>query len=201
MRPAVTPVVVTRGDVDLSPILATLAADMAMDFDSGPPVVWNNATAALDLRPFGGLEAAAVITTPLIYFQDDDVLVARWRDLVRLWTPGRIICNMAPDFQAAYRGKRDKLIGHGGVFETALVRRTFDRYFRHYPLDAISVREPNRIFTGLNEDRLQLEYVGHVNLPYASAPDRLWKQPNHGRAHIDALARVDFVLSREAAGR
>ncbi len=189
--PACTPVIVTRGNVDLSPILHVL----------GPlsgAVVWNNGNSPLDLRPFGAFAAAAVIRTPLIYFQDDDVIVENWRSLVAMWRPGRIVCNMAQDFQAAYANRRDKLIGHGGVFETSLVRPTFERYFSHFPgVDVITMREPNRIFTGLNWPMLDVEYVGHKNLPYASGPDRLWKQPDHGLFHTEALARVEHILHRE----
>ncbi len=191
MIPAVTPVIVTRGDVDLKPILEVF----------GPlagAVVWDNSKAPIDLAPFGAFAAAAVVRTPLIYFQDDDVIVRHWRQLVSLWTPGRIVCNMAPDFQKAYANKRDKLIGHGGVFETSLVRPTFERYFQHFPGgDGILMREANRIFTGLNWPMLHVEYVGHDSLPYASSPGRLWKQPDHGLFHAAALARIEHILGKE----
>lgn len=190
---AVTPIIVTRGDVNLEPAIDALGVQ---------PLIWDNSLAAADVMTFGAFQAMACVRTPLVYFQDDDVKVSEWRTLVSLWTPGRIICNMAPDFQTAYLNKLDKLIGHGAVFPTAMVALTFARYSRYFPSpDKVLYREANRIFTGLNADAIDVVYVGHENLPWASGLNRLWKQPDHALMHKTALERVGFILEAEKSTR
>lgn len=200
MNEIVTPIIVTRGDVDLSEILETMLGPGVRpltEYQVAKPVIWNNARAGVDLQTFGTFAAMAVVETNLVYFQDDDVVVEHWPALLDQWHEGAIICNMAPDFQDAYAGQRDKLIGHGGVFDIELVKPTFERYLKHYPLDALLRREANRIFTGLNFDRCKMVYVGHRNLPWASGGDRLWKQTDHGEKHREATRRVEYILQQE----
>lgn len=200
MSELITPLVVSRGDVDLTGILETVTGPGVRPLSEqqvAKPVVWNNAAAGVDLRTFGTFAAAAVITTPLVYFQDDDCLVERWPALLDVWETGWIVCNMAPDFQKAYSGKRDKLIGHGSIFEASLVKQTFDRYFKEFNLDYVLSREANRIFTALNFDRCRQVDVGHIDLPYASLDNRLWRQPDHAEMHREAVERADFILRKE----
>ena len=63
----VTPVLVTRGDVPLDEILATLPY--------GPPVIWDNSERPYDAGVFGRYAALSEVETPVVFVQDDDCLV------------------------------------------------------------------------------------------------------------------------------
>ncbi len=193
---SVTPVIVTRGNVDLTECRRPLE-DQETYPGTKSLLIWNNSRAAIDMKLVGTYAPAAVIASRLMYVQDDDCVVTNWRHLYKHWGPGRIVCNMAPDFQEAYRTRLDKLVGHGAMFEVDLVRPTFARYFEHFDNDEVFLREASRIFTALNFDRLVVVDVGHVDLEWASAPDRLWKQPEHGDMGRQALERARFILKRE----
>lgn len=201
----VTPVIVTRGNVDMS------WTDTYFDLRVSP-VVWNNARSPIDLQVFGAFAAAACVKTPLIYMQDDDVEVSNWANLFYdLWAPGKIVCNMAPDFQRAYANRRTRIMGHGAVFETALVWETFERRWKWERSEGYNrrirgsdfvapllCREAHRIFTGLNFDKTIMGYVGHTNKPWAEWPDRLWKQPDHAEWHHRAETEIEDQLEWEA---
>ncbi len=88
-------------------------------------------------------------------------------------------------------------MGFGSVFEKSLIRPTFARYLKHFQLDDVTLREPNRIFTALNHSRIDIVDVPITHMPYASDPDRLWRQPDHGQMRDEALRRCGLVLKAQ----
>lgn len=188
----ITAVIVTRGDVALDEQKARLQ-------DHFPVRPWNNGTAVTEMQLFGAYLAAADCDTDLIFNQDDDVAVLDPLAIVRAWEPGKIVCNMPAEFQAAYCNRKDKLMGFGSVYERALIRPTFARYLKYFGIDTVTLREAHRIFTALNADRIKMVDAPKIDMPWASDSNRLWKQPDHAAMHLAALRRVEYILEKEKA--
>ncbi len=133
--------------------------EMQMAFLDGWKV-WDNSSSPFDAKCFGRF-LGGLNSSDLIYTQDDDVIVPR--DTIRAIcarAPGSIVCNMAADFQRDYADRPEKLLGWGSCFPRALIRETFERYLRVFPvIDNVFLRECDRIFTALNKDRIHGEKI------------------------------------------
>ena len=190
-----TAILVTRGNVPLDEVVRSFSI---AEFDLK---TWNNSR-HLDFSVFGRYVAASGLPlwTKVVYFQDDDC-VTDPAAIVREWEPGKIVCNMpiALGHRANYENQLDKLIGFGSVCERSLIKETFERYWKYFPIDQVCLREADRIFTGLNAERLKLVDVPVRNLEWATAPDRLYREEAHQRFVMLARERVRLVLEREAA--
>jgi hypothetical protein len=187
----VTPVLVTRGDVPMEEVIASVAL-------VGSACVWNNAQEPQDMGIWGQYRAAMErVTSPWVYFQDDDVITEP-HNIVALRAPGVVVCNVPQEHRPKLEGQLDTLMGFGSVFERRLIGETFGRYFRHFPEDEVCRREAPRIFTALN--KTQWVDVPKRDLPWATAPNRMYHQPNHGKMRDEARRRCAFVLSMEAKG-
>lgn len=205
----VTAVIVTRGDVAMQPVLESL-----------PPrwdrAIWDNGKRELSvlrlsavsnrefrysrrwpskIRPISDLSVygryAALEFVPssdLIYVQDDDVIVSDPQAIVDAWQAGHVICNMPQEFRPHYPDSA--LVGFGACFERDLPAQAFARYDAAQYTDMdIFFRECDTVFTMLTP-RILVD-VPKTDRPFASDPDRLWKQPEHNeaRARMKELAR------------
>lgn len=184
-----TAVLVTRGDVDLLPVLRSIP-------DSLPGSIWNNAEKPRDEGPYGQFVEGQAATTKLVYFQDDDC-VTEPAAIIAQWEPGKIVCNIPDAHWAHYRDAPDVLMGFGSCFEQSLILETFLRYVEHFPMDEVLKREPGRIFTALNRQRIKRVNVPVTNLPWADAPNRLYRQQDHIAMRDEVRRRCAVVLERE----
>ncbi len=125
----VSAVLVTRGDVDLEPIIETLPF--------GELVIWDNATRPVDYGVFGRYVAIAETTRPLVYFQDDDCLVSCHEQLLEAWEPGYVVGNAFDDKERLKRYEGTTLLGWGSLFEADLPWQTFTEYARHHPMEEL----------------------------------------------------------------
>jgi hypothetical protein len=192
-----TAILVTRGNVPLDEIV-TSCQDQET-FRNG--VIWDNSK-HLNFNVFGRYVAATQMQNlPVIYFQDDDC-VTDPAAIVKQWEPGKIVCNMpiALGHRANYENQLDKLMGFGSVCERSLIKETFERYWKYFPIDQVCLREADRIFTGLNAERIKLVDVPVRNLEWATAPDRLYREPGHQGFLGLARERVRAVLFYESGG-
>lgn len=199
MIPKATPIIVTRGDVDLYRIIQSLDC---FTQPHNPYIVWDNSK-TLDFATFGRFLAALTDSScgDLVYCQDDDVIVSSPLTIAAAWEPGKIVCNMPQAHLANYTGsgKLDKLLGFGSCFERALIRPTFARYLLHYPVGPLLLRECDRIFTGLNADKIKLVDVPKTDMPWATDSSRLYRQQDHQAATEEARLRYKYILEREAS--
>ena len=181
-------VLVTKGDVDLQPIKNTLVSFKKI-------IICDNSK-MLNMGPFGQfLLASMAYVSDVVYFQDDDCLTNP-ETIIQAWEPGKIVCNMGQQGHAAnYINRIDKLMGFGSCFERSLIKPTFERYWRKYPIDRVTWREPGRIFTAMNHDKLKVVEVAFRNLPWAEGYDRLYRQPEHVEMGREAICRVREVLN------
>jgi hypothetical protein len=187
-----TAVLVTKGNVPLDQITANLPMSWRLG-------IWDNSK-HLDFSVFGRyVSACRVSGDEILYFQDDDC-VTDPAAIVREWEPGKIVCNMPVSLghRANYQDQLDKLVGFGCVCERSLIKETFERFWKYFPIDRVCLREADRIFTGLNAERIKLVDVPVRHLEWATAPDRLYRQAEHVSMTEAARQRVRQVLAFES---
>lgn len=158
----VSAVIVTRGDVDLGPVLSAIEADEVI-VRRGNGGVWER------------YEAAMAAKHEVVYTQDDDCVV-EYAEVIATYESGRVTCNM-PEYKRAEYPDGIALVGWGAVFHRAEVFAAFQRYFRLWSKDALFNREADRVFTGLS--RLKLIDAPFQHLRHAHGADRLGAQPDH----------------------
>lgn len=192
----ISAVIVTKGDVDLSPIMESLPFDDV--------VIWDNSKEPVDRKVYGrylGIERAK---HDFIYVQDDDCIVNAFSEedygdkriigsnFDELYQD-RIYCNVpSPEHRKAYAPLGISLVGWGAVFHRSLVGIAFRRYFESgFTADELFLRECDRVFTGLTRfDELDFPIQ---RLEYESAPNRMWTQPGHVRDLHAILERIAQV--------
>jgi hypothetical protein len=153
---SVSAIIVTRGNVDLQPIIATFPADWEiLVWDNGrrqllqrwvdPPGSFAVRMPVEDLSVYGRYAAIGHATNDLIYVQDDDVIVSHPEAIIRAHFPGRedgtglvvhdgpesyVTCNMPSEFRHDFY-REHALVGFGAAFHRDAPQRAFDR-FRSY---------------------------------------------------------------------
>lgn len=158
-----TAVIVTRGDVDLAPVLESLPADW-------PVIVWNNAERD-DMKVFGYFAALRDVQTEYVYTQADDA-VCPAAELLAAWTDedaDRILLNVA-DGDTPW-------ISFGAIFRRTLPDAALAAYLSAHPFDDEVKLWCEVIFCELTAWR-NVD-LGKTDLPWCSAPNRMWMQPNH----------------------
>jgi len=199
----ISAVLVTKGDVDLSPILESLPFDDI--------VVWDNSKRKLDVKVYGRYLGIAEAKHEWIYVQDDDCVVPVREFIERAekgagplspicdnrMTQEEIACNIpSPGHRRAYAPLGISLVGWGALFHRNL-RFCFDRYFGVLPFDDLFYRECDRVFTALNPF-FELD-LPIRRLEYESNSDRMWKQPGHGDDLRKILHRIAAVKASTSA--
>ncbi len=192
LNPAeVTAVLVTRGDVDLQPIIESLPY--------GEVVIWNNRLRPRDEKVWGRYLALDEADSSVIYFQDDDCIVPpeTHRLLLDGYAPGHVTGNIAqlPDVERRLRLYHDTtLLGWGCLFDRWLPSKAFARYLHHYPIDdefryglgaeiVFPMLTPSRTVTG------PIEWLIEDGAEVQHRDNRMWRQP-------DFYRDLDFWLGR-----
>ncbi len=186
----VTAILVTRGNVDLEPILETLPYSDV--------VIWNNADREQDYKVLGRYAAIPEARNPVIYWQDDDVLFTEHDQLLAAYQPRRIISNMdEPWVQAAGYGGLVAMVGAGSLCDSDLPRKTFARYLAAYPYDDDLLLEADFAF-GVLTPHVRVD-LGYYAFAYADAPDRLYHQPGQHTRKWEMIERSRQLRDRRAA--
>jgi hypothetical protein len=161
-------VIVTRGNVDLSPIRASLPFEDV--------VIWDNSER--DEMVFGRYCGAEQVKHDVIAVQDDDAIIEDWPAILAEYRPGVITCNMGAAHRAVYAPIGLGLVGFGAVFDRSLIPTTLRRYFQRFPKDELFMRECDRVFTALNP--IHVVSVPYRNLPHEETTQRMWREQRHG---------------------
>jgi hypothetical protein len=205
----VTAVIVTRGDVDLKPVVESLPREWEQ-------VIWDNSgtftVAQYDLgrgrftvvrqgevrddhSVLGRYYGVNYASNELIYVQDDDVVVSDPRALLRAWQIASwngnrmLVANMPEPHRANYDDSC--LVGFGAMFHRDAAREAFER-FSSYDLGnreewtpGLFARTCDVVFTTLTPFTLIDVPIEHM--PYASDDNRMWKQPTHVSERAEML--------------
>lgn len=176
----VTPILVTRGDVGLTEIIATLPFSHV--------VIWNNGDGSrADLAVYGRYAAIEEVPdSQAIYVQDDDVILApeSFDALLAAYEPGKLVANMPGRFREYYPDSC--LVGFGALFGSHLPSIAHAQFHESMVEDASHwttegqarfFRTCDVIFTALTERKLI--DVPYTDRPFASDAMRMWKQPGH----------------------
>jgi hypothetical protein len=202
---SVAAIIVTRGDQDLEPVVASLPEEWDV-------VIWDNSREDVDLSVYGRYAAIDRTDAELIYVQDDDCIVSDPEAIVKEWErvthfnldrhagmpyDRHVVCNMPPEFRHGFY-EEHALVGFGAVFHRDAPERAFDRfqldnYGVTFPLTSPTEvswfhRTCDIVFTALTP-RVLVD-VPVESLPYAHHETRLWKQPGH---QADRVRMLDLV--------
>ena len=164
----VSAIIVTRGDVDLMPILNTLPYDEA--------IIWDNSKTDHDYKIFGRYAAIPDAKHAVVYWQDDDVIFTKHKELLTAYQPGVAIANMddAWVIGAGY-GEDTRLFGAGSLCDAHLPAEIFGKYLEQHPWDDDLLVECDFAFgTLVNSFRVDL---GYEVREFADNADRLYQQP------------------------
>lgn len=196
---------VTRGNVDMQPVIDSLPRDWEIVlWSNGERMVWRSdgwAEVCSDLSVYGRYAAIEYATHDLIYVQDDDVIVsdpaaiaAEWceasgrREPLGLPMAEHIVANMPQEFR--HDGYTDScLVGFGACFHRDLPEKLFRDYelssampwgktFGATDLLPVFYRTCDVMFTTLAPARVLVD-VPKTNREFAEDPDRMYRQPEH----------------------
>jgi hypothetical protein len=192
-------VIVTRGDVDLGPIIVPIV-----------PL----ADELIIVRGHGGVwerwEAILAAKHEVVYTQDDDAIVDLeamigaigsdanlLREYLEPWRPDSLWCNM-PGWKRGEYQDGTALVGWGAFVTNRLVAEALARYRRHFDDDELFRRESDRVITGLSN--LELVDVPFQHAPWAHGPGRMCSRAGdeqHGAARAAIRARIQIVRAAD----
>ncbi len=160
-----TAVIVTRGNVDLEPVLNGIPKEW-------PRVIWDNSQRDENLKVYGHFAALAEVETEFSYTQDDDAICPA-AELLALWDEkqhgGKILLNEA-DGQTPW-------ISWGAIFHKDLPGLAIERFVDAYGMSDDVLLWCDLIFSELtpwvNVD------LGWENLPYFRDLGRMVMHPDH----------------------
>jgi hypothetical protein len=178
----VSAVIVTRGDVDLEPILATLPYDEV--------IVWDNSRKDWDARTYGRYLALQQVSNEVVYCQDDDLIFTCHDELLAAFTPGHIAVNMpSPWFEECGYDQAECWLPSGGsVMERDLPWPALDRYLEHWPRDEFFLGYCDFVF-GMLTPGLRLD-LGFDIRPEASNSGRISTVPGSDARKMEIMRRA-----------
>jgi hypothetical protein len=211
----VTAVIVTRGDVPLSPVIEPFPPEwQVLVWDNGAGELCERANADAtwecladdlpDLAVYGRYAALPYAAHSLCYVQDDDCVVddptaiAALSDILRDDNGERsdaVVCNQPREFRHPFY-EHHSLVGFGAAFPRDLPHRIFDTHPLPTIPQGVFDRTCDIVFTGLT--RRWLVDVAVRSLPYASDPNRMWKQPTHQSERAQVLEIVKSLAAEQA---
>jgi hypothetical protein len=191
----VSAVIVTRGDVDLGPVLDSLIFDDV--------VVWDNSKEPEDQGTYGRSLATLRARHPVVYSQDDDIVHTpqNQRTIVGAYEPRILTGCMWPEWSAGARqqgieGGYDDLVfaGAGSVYDAATVHWAAAKYTDVFPFDDWFRLWADTII-GVIAPTKQLD-VRFEALPHAEAPNRMCNLPDAAAEKKRAIERAREVRDR-----
>jgi len=192
----VTAVLVTRGNMDLTPVLDSLIFDDV--------VVWNNAESPQDEMTYGRVLAITRAKHPVIYSQDDDIVHSpeNQQALLDEYQPGVLTGCMWDEWskgaaaQGIFCGYADLVFpGSGAVYDAEVVTRACGQYLAEYEFDDFFRLWCDTI-CGIIAPTRQLD-IRFDALPEAEADYRMCNLPDAEKLKAEAIRRARLVRDRE----
>jgi hypothetical protein len=178
-------VLVTRGDVDMRPIIAALPY--------GEIVVWDNSKRPSDAKVFGRYLGIAEAKNPVIYVQDDDCIVNYHDLLLAAYEPGVLVGSM-PEPNPQYRDTT--LLGWGALFDRDMPQKAFDLWATVHPIDDyFREKECEYAFPMLSRTKTVYATADRIiaGERIEERPNRTWKRPDHYLRTFAALDKARKV--------
>lgn len=191
----VSAVIVTRGDVGLEPVLESLPIGWEK-------LVWDNSWGK-DLSVYGRYHVIADCEHDIVMVQDDDCVLQpeAFEALLAAYKPGHVVCNLPQRFRETGFYDDHALVGFGAIFDRYLPERAFTRFALSSHRNGCIAWGAEGIDQGWFDRTCDVVFTTLtprilVDLPYtdrefASAPNRMWRQPAHvgERTRMLELAR------------
>ncbi len=187
----VTAIIVTRGDVDLTPVLDSLIFSDV--------VVWDNSLEQ-DLKTLGRYAAIGRGKNCIFYSQDDDIIHTpeNQRAIISEYESGVLIgCMWAEWSLGAYQqgiehGYDDLVFaGSGSVWDRKTIRTALNSYLDHFPADEFFNLWADTI-VGVIAPTRQLDIRFDV-LPCAENDNRMCNLPDGVANKTEAINRARWV--------
>jgi hypothetical protein len=181
----VTAVLVTRGNADVTEILASWE-------DAGfvEQLVWDNGARDRrglgDSRLYGRWKAVGSARHSVVFVQDDDVIVDAHAVLDR-YEPGRLVAAMPESRWADYPDSC--LVGWGAVMDKDVPLRALERYLGVFPPNEWFLTDCDVVVTALSP-RTVFDAGMPNHLPWAEGADRMFRQDDHLRRRTLMLERA-----------
>jgi hypothetical protein len=184
----VTAVIVTRGDVDLQPILDSLIFDKIE--------IYNNSVEQ-DEMTYGRVLAAMRAETEVVYSQDDDILHSpeNQQKILNAYTSSRLVGCMWDEWSEGARRQGidngyDDLVfpGSGSICRTALWVDALERYLSVYPRDDF-FRMWSDTIIGVITPTLQLD-LRFDELPWGDNENRMAHMEDAVHLKTEAIQRA-----------
>lgn len=184
----VTACLVTRGD---QPEMMDRIRE-SLVFDD--VIVWDNSTRPFDAKTAGRYYATLEAKRPVVYYQDDDVIVPpqTQQALLEAYEPGVMVANWGhgenPD------GYDDlPLVCGGAIVDKELPWEALHRYLDHYPQDDGFYYEADFVAGALYPEFRHLWEPFDINLAVAQHPSRLCNQPWQRDMKFDVTQRARAI--------
>lgn len=152
----VSAVLVTRGNVDLAPIIEALPYDEV--------IVWDNSKRLYNLGVMGRFAAIAETTRPYVYTQDDDCIILDHHDLLATVGPRNVTGIMPTDLLPEHC-----LLGYGSMFPRHLPGECFARWLAAGGSIRDMVAGHCDMIFGTLAEKVRLEY----------GPEQPWHSTKH----------------------
>ena len=196
----VSAVLVTRGNVDMGPIVDSLIFDDI--------VIWDNSVEPQDQMTFGRCLAIERAKHDIIYSQDDDLIHSPENQLRLLeqYEPGVLVGCMWDEWSAGAAAQGiphgyDDLVfaGSGAIYDRDIPPAAVDRYLECFPLDDFFRLWADTII-GIIAPTRQVDIRFEV-LPSASDDYRMCNQSGAVQNKKDAIQRARAVRDLVAKDR
>lgn len=177
----VSVVIPTRGNVDMSEIIASLEAE-----GFGEILIWDNSQRE-NMGLYARFAAVAEAKHDVIATHDDDVIVTHWPEILAAYEPGVVTISYPQEWDIPW-------IATGAVFDKASVMRAFDRYFEMFDDDDdFRFYICDGIFVELCGDRNVLAFP-YREMPWANDSGRISTEPGWYDSKRGLIrARCDMV--------
>lgn len=183
----ITAIVITRGNVDMTEILESLPY---------PDVQIVTRVTEGDHKILNRYLAIADTDTPFLYYQDDDIVFTRHKELMEAHgnRTDLFTSNMpSPWWDQMYADKAIALTGAGCIMPRELPWKAFGHYLTRYPCDELFEIYCDLVMGGLTPyHRIDL---GFKILPCASDPGRIWTTPGQIQRKAEIVRRI-FALRK-----
>lgn len=188
----VTAVIVTKGDVDLEPVLSSLIFRHV--------VVWDNSIRSNDSMTYGRVLGAELGAHDVVYSQDDDIIHSadNQRAILAAYEPGVLTGCMWPEwslgaYQQGIAHGYDDLVfpGSGSICDRQVTLDAVHSYLEHFPFDDFFRLWCDTI-VGVLAPTKQID-VRFDALPCAEDESRMCNLPNAIANKTEAINRARWV--------